>query len=506
MAFASDITRRGASGVSTGGYEIDNSLRFNDDDSAYLSRTPSSAGNRKTWTFSCWFKKGNMSPSSHYTVFSTAGITERIIISADDGGGDSIRVLLSGGSSDDVLTSAKFRDTSAWYHLVVALDTTQATSSNRVKIYVNGEQITSLARTTYPTLNAEGSINNTVVHRVGSSVSYGQYIDGYLAEVNFIDGQSFFSDTSGTASTTFNIDSFGEFGVYGEWKPIAYTGTYGNNGFYLNFKGGGIIAATGGAVTTDGNYKVHSFTADGTFTPTVGGFVEYLVIAGGGGSGLANTGSPRAGGGGAGGYRTGYLEVTGQSYSITVGDGGTGSTDSQVAPNHSGEDSVFSTITSVGGGGGANGSVDNTAYCTGQNGGSGGGGGAYAFTSGGGSGGTGTSEQGNAGGTGYHNSGVWASGGGGGGAGGTGTNGASGTGGNGGAGLASSITGSSVTRAGGGASVSHTNSSGSSSGGGGVAGANGTANTGGGAGAANSSQTSGNDGGKGVVIIRYQFQ
>ena len=277
------------------------------------------------------------------------------------------------------------------------------------------------------------------------------------------------------------------------------------------------IAATGGCVATCGNFKVHTFNADGNFVvsnagqPTGSNTVEYLVVAGGGGGG---GGAGSAGGGGAGGHRsnfpspvTGGLPVSVQSYPITIGGGGSGDPGGG-APGGTGVNTTFSTITSAGGGGGR-------ASPPGSGDGGSGGGGSYQTTCGGDGNTPPTSDpatptQGNNGGTGALIGSGNTSGGGGGGAGAVGQNGPAGTGsraGTGGAGAANSITGSPVTRAGGGAG--HGQSGGGNTtgtggtGGGGNSGSNGTDNTGGGGG---SNGPGGGNGGKGVVIIRYKFQ
>jgi hypothetical protein len=268
-----------------------------------------------------------------------------------------------------------------------------------------------------------------------------------------------------------------------------------------------VLLPSGGTITTDGDYKVHTFNSSGTFAIThlstiIGSAVEYLVIAGGGCGGRH-----RGGGGGAGGYRTASgLSVTAQSYTVTVGGGGA------VNGIKGGSDSIFDSITSVGGGPGGH----NSAWEAGTalDGGSGGGGHGGAGVAG-----SGTSGQGNAGGVGYNGGAGDQNGGGGGGAsavGAAGVTNASGGGGNGGNGSASSITGSSVTRSGGGGGTSHGGGStargGSGGGGNGYTtadnGSAGTANTGGGGGSSGSGSATGYgwNGGSGVVIIRYQFQ
>ena len=482
MAFSADKIRQGAAGQ--GGYEIDQSFRFFSDDVHNLQKTPSSAGNRKTWTLSFWCKPSDIESGEQSILTAGGSCSGRLGVMFD---GSMHLALNICGTGDLVETTAVYRDPSAWYHFVVAFDTTQGTATNRVKIYTNGV-LQTLTHNSSFSEDTDYMINNTVLHSIGalsnSVTSAGYCFSGYLAEMHFIDG------------TALTPTSFGETGDYGEWKPIEVSGlTYGTNGFYLSFAGGGIMSATGGTITTDGDYKVHSFTSNGTFTPTLAGEVEYLVIAGGGGGG-----SSRGGGGGAGGYRAGYLAVATQAYSITVGDGGAAG-DHTGSPyvGGSGVNSVFSSITAAGGGGGGAASSD-----TGIAGGSGGG--AVGSSSPGAGNTPSTSPvQGYAGGTANTGSGAtdnWGAGGGGG---------SSGVGANGsavaesqaagGAGTANDITGASVTYAAGGAGGNQL---------GGSNGTAGTANTGnGGGGAENTVVGGGVDGaagGSGIVILRYKFQ
>ena len=224
----------------TGGYNIDNSLRFNNDDSPDLAYTPSSAGNRRTFTLSVWFKL-------------QAGTTgERVLLSADDAGGtndntnfdyiaingnDKIFVYGYEGSENQQLKSTQIlRDPAAWYHLVVAFDTTQGTAANRVKIYLNGSQVTVFDTANYPDENFQTRFNNTNPHKISRYPDQAaSYFDGYMAEYHLIDG-------SAKAPT-----DFGEFNDNNVWIPKAYAGTYGTNGFYLEFKQGtGILGDTTG--------------------------------------------------------------------------------------------------------------------------------------------------------------------------------------------------------------------------------------------------------------------
>jgi hypothetical protein len=221
----------GTSITPSGGYTIDQSLRFNDDDSAYLSRTPASAGNRKTWTWSGWVKRGNLGIWTNIFGAGADGNNKTRLKFEDNTGVLFFDNETSGTSNQRFYTTQVFRDTSAWYHLIVAADTTQATSTERLKIYVNGEQITAFTTSNYPSLNLEYNLNNNVAHYYGQDYTgAGGYFDGYLAEVNFIDGQALDPSYFGEADET-----------YGHWKPIAYTGTYGTNGFYLDFSNSGSI-------------------------------------------------------------------------------------------------------------------------------------------------------------------------------------------------------------------------------------------------------------------------
>jgi hypothetical protein len=253
--------------------------------------------------------------------------------------------------------------------------------------------------------------------------------------------------------------------------------------------------ATGGnSIENNGTYWIHTFTSSGTFIPQTGLTCDYLVVAGGGGGGAR-----RSGGGGAGGYQTSTLSVTATTYNVTVGAGGAGGANAGggvAFQGTTGSNSIFSSITSDGGGGGAS---QNSGLNNGINGGSGGG------ASRAGTAGTGVSGQGNAGGTGQNGANPDNGGGGGGGSGGAGGNMAVGaTGGTGGAGSSSSITGSAVTRAWGGVGGGFTNMGTAASGSqGNAAGASAAANSGGGGNGTVEDSLAGGSGGSGIVIIRY---
>ena len=216
---------------SSGSYELEQSLKFEDGRSTYLSRIPASAGNQKTWTFSCWLKVGNTVDGAQgffsASINADSNSAGSTIIYFNDGGQLKVRQVTSSSQeiSVETGTNATFRDPSAWYHILVACDTTQATDTNRIKLYVNGEQLTNLSSPVYPSQNLDTYINSTENQMLGRYTHATNYMwDGYLAEVNLIDGQAL------------TPADFGETGTYGEWKPKEYSGTYGTNGFYLPFK------------------------------------------------------------------------------------------------------------------------------------------------------------------------------------------------------------------------------------------------------------------------------
>ena len=235
----------GANSVS-GGYEISNSLRFNNDDSPRLTFTPSSAGNRRTFTLSVWFKLGD-----------TVTTGERVLLAADDGTGNNgnfdyiavngtDRIFVygyTGSENQQVMTAGLLRDPSAWYHLVFAYDTTQSTAADRVKIYLNGSRVTDIATGNYPSLNLQSKWNNNNAQRISSYPDQDtSYFDGYMAEYHLVDG---------TAKAP---SDFGEFDDNGVWIPKAYTGAYGTNGFYLEFKETGTSQNSSGiGADTSGN-------------------------------------------------------------------------------------------------------------------------------------------------------------------------------------------------------------------------------------------------------------
>ena len=219
-------------------YQISRSLRFNVADSTYLSRTPSVAGNRKTWTFSAWAKRTTIGAAQANYILGNAQAPSGTNGVYFGFGSDTLFFGDYGASGWDwyVQSSSLYRDASAWYHVVAQYDTTQATASERVKLYVNGVRLTAFdGASTYPTLNVDGRFNQASVEMaIGRLGTYnGNYFNGYITEVNFIDGQAL------------TPSSFGETdAITGRWKAKAYTGAYGTNGFYLPFSDNSGVTAT----------------------------------------------------------------------------------------------------------------------------------------------------------------------------------------------------------------------------------------------------------------------
>ena len=243
-----------ASGNQGGAYVIERSLRFVNSDSANLSRTFGSGGNRRTWTWSGWIKRTKLG-TGKYSLFGGSG-TNSMIRFNNDNGGDGLRVLDAATGGYDLITNRAFRDISAWYHIVVAVDTTQSTESDRVKIYVNGAEETSLATSNYPTQNAQLTFNNNISHTIGNAPG-SIYYDGLMTEIHFVDGQAL-------APT--------DFGEYSEdypdvWNPIEYTGSHGTTGFHLNFSDNTSTSTIAEDQSGNGNdFTANNISVSGTGT------------------------------------------------------------------------------------------------------------------------------------------------------------------------------------------------------------------------------------------------
>jgi len=241
--------------ISTASYEIDNSLKFEADNTEYLSKTPSSAGNRRTWTLSVWIKRTELASGASMQILS-AGDT---YLHFD---ADKLKAnFRSAGTNFFFATNRVFRDTSAWYHIVLQCDTTQGTDTNRAKLWVNGESQTADWLNSYSNMsqNYETLMNNDNAHRVGMYLDGStpvELFNGYMAEMHLVDG------------TALEPTSFGEFDDNsGIWKPKAYAGSHGTNGFYLDFKDSANLGndASGGTDFAETNIAAADQATD---TPT----------------------------------------------------------------------------------------------------------------------------------------------------------------------------------------------------------------------------------------------
>lgn len=266
--------------VADGGYQIQRSLRCNSADSTNLTRTPSSATNRRTWTWSGWVKRSGLADAYQaiFEVFNGNNDNQTLNINFQGSSFGGVRDAIAIGAYNFnwLVTSAVYRDPSAWYHIVLAVDTTQATANNRIRLYVNGSEVTAFGTRNNPTQNADLAINQSATHYLGSGNAR-TYFNGYLADINFIDGQQL------------TPSSFGETNAQtGVWQPKAYSGSYGTNGYYLNFSDNSNTTAATLGKDYSGNGN--------NWTPN-----NFSVAAGAGNDSLVDTPTPYGVDTGAGG-------------------------------------------------------------------------------------------------------------------------------------------------------------------------------------------------------------
>ena len=211
-----------AGGNESKGYEVENSLRFNASDSPQLSKDMSgysNATNTKKFTTSFWLKPGNVPQTSYGGIIDVAG-DHTISLFSDN----TFYFFENGGSDLYWRPTRVFRDPSAWYNIIIIADSTLSTQTDRVKIYVNGVRETSFHNNSGPNQNHDFAFNTVNTRYIGRKQSTSSSLDGYLTEIHHIDGQA-------KAHT-----DFGEFDDNGVWIPIKYEGTYGDTGYYLEFK------------------------------------------------------------------------------------------------------------------------------------------------------------------------------------------------------------------------------------------------------------------------------
>lgn len=221
-------------------YEIAKSLRFRASASTFINRTPSVTGNRKTWTWSAWVKRGTLGTLQH--LFNAWGgnsdaLNTGCYISAAN------KLVISGYTVNWRITTQTFSDPTAWYHISIQLDTTLGSASDRWKIYVNGIRITAFDTVTDPSLNADLALGHNISHRFGTTAFDGSGpFDGYLAEFHYTNGLALGPNSFGKTDP-----------ISGQWIPVKYTGTYGVNGFYLDFASGINLTALGADASGAGN-------------------------------------------------------------------------------------------------------------------------------------------------------------------------------------------------------------------------------------------------------------
>ena len=220
--------------------------------STYLSRTPSSAGNQKTFTISTWVKFHQFSPEKFILSSGAYGGSRSFSLASGTNAQLDIQSNSSGVADYFIRTNRVFRDVTGWYHIVVAVDTTQATSTDRVKIYVNGVQETSFSTASYPSLNFDTGLNSTQEHQINGRPSTSDYGSVSHTHYHLIDGIAYDASTFGETDATTGI-----------WKPkTAPSVTYGTNGFFLKFE-------NSANMDLDSSPNNLTFSTSGNLTQTV---------------------------------------------------------------------------------------------------------------------------------------------------------------------------------------------------------------------------------------------
>ena len=256
--FLTEAANRGS--VSTG-YDIDNSLKLEPDNSENMYRALHASTSTTTFTQSQWVKRTEIGGSQLLYMRGVAGNESVILRFATESASypEALQVDIgASGTNSRSYTTASFRDTAAWYHIVLAVDTTQSTATDRFKLYLNGNLITTFASRANPAQNFAMEVASAK-HRYGAYNDTDNYAPfaGYLAECHYIDG----SQLASTEFGEFDEDS-------GIWKPKAYAGSYGTGGYYLDFEASGDLGAN--AKGDDVNFTLRNIAAadQATDTPT----------------------------------------------------------------------------------------------------------------------------------------------------------------------------------------------------------------------------------------------
>ena len=233
-----------------GGKEIERSLAFDAADGLHLTRDHAVAGNKKQWTFSCWIKRSELGGSGfnagEMRIFGGDTNASHIYIQ----GGETLTWDMSDGSGTDasIVTNRFLRDHMNWFHLVCALDTDESTADNRMRMYVNGVEETSFDSRSNPSSGlSNNAINAASLHTLGRRTSAqgsdGMRFDGYMAEIQWVDGQQLDASYFGYTDT-----------LTGTWRPKRYEGTYGTNGFHLDFSDATSTTTLGYDKSGNGNH------------------------------------------------------------------------------------------------------------------------------------------------------------------------------------------------------------------------------------------------------------
>ena len=229
MVFQNNLLM-GAAGAASGSaaYTVDYSCRFNDNDSAYFSRTSATPTNQKKFTYSSWVKRGNLDSRMTFGLSTFSTVTSYLQFYGWPSSYDDqiyFNNEANSGSTGTIRSNAVFRDAGGWYNIVIVYDSDNGTSGNRLRMYVNGVEITDLGTDTQPSSGSTGVMNKGgITQYLGRQAGTTNYFDGYLSQCCLVDGEAL----DGT--------SFGEFDDYGVWRPIDITGlTFGDNGFLLDF-------------------------------------------------------------------------------------------------------------------------------------------------------------------------------------------------------------------------------------------------------------------------------
>jgi hypothetical protein len=260
MAFLIEAANRGS--ISTEPYEIENSLKFESDNVESLTKSQT-ASNRKTWTISFWFKRTKINSALQY-VFE-AGLSGSTLFSGPIIKGTEYWIIydyISGSRKLAFYSTAPLNDPSAWYHMVIACDTTQSIATDRFKIYLNGVNLTAIpghfSTAQYPDQDYESNINwSSSSLSIGKAPTASTNFNGYISDFNFIDG------------LMKQASDFGEFdSASGIWKPKEYTGSYGNEGYFLNFQDSSNLGADSSG--NGNNFTQNNITSidQATDTPT----------------------------------------------------------------------------------------------------------------------------------------------------------------------------------------------------------------------------------------------